>query len=418
MTEDILDLYLSSNSGNECALQYHRWAFISCVAACLGRRVSFKFGHKPLYPTMYIVLVGLPASRKSTAIDIAETLLRASGYDTFAFTKTSREKFLLDLNEGFNGRTDTGELDLKAALDVDQVATARCRECFICADELLDFIGMKNFNFLNTLTTLWDNKEYYPERLKNSVSVNIPRPTINMLGGFTPQNLSLAIPAEMIGQGATSRFIFVHSAKPKRRITFPKDMRADAKDAVVKFLHNLHEMEGECELTEEAEVLIDKIYQNFGELPDARLHHYASRRLIHLLKLCMVLSAVRGTLIISEEIVEQANTILSYTEHSMSHALGEFGDGKNAKATQKIMEVLQAADGPLSLHELWARVTQDIDKVTTLAEILQNLSNAKKIIKADTDDGETSFILNRALGKANMTGVNYEKWIRELRDKS
>lgn len=408
----MLENYLNSNSGNECPVQYHRWAFLSAVASCIGRRIYVKFGHKPIFPTMYVVLVGLPASRKSTAIDIVETLLRTSGYDTFAFTKTSREKFLMDLNEGFSGRTDTGELDVAKALTENIPETSRCKECFICADELLDFLGMHNFNFLSTLTTLWDNKEYYPERLKNSVSVNIPKPTVNLLGGFTPQNLSLAIPPEMIGQGATSRFIFVHAPKPDKRITFPKDMDKETKNRTLEFFDKMMQMEGECKVTPEAEGLLDEIYQNFEELPDSRLHHYCSRRLIHLLKLCIVLATMRGSLVITDEVVEEANTILTYTEAGMTHALGEFGQGKNAKASQKIMEVLQSSDKPLKIHELWGRVSQDIDKVTTLIEIMTNLMNTGKVIKSK-GDGEPHYILNRNLFKDDAAGVNYAKWIQE-----
>lgn len=410
---DMLDNYLKANSGNECPAQYHRWAFLSSVAACLGRRVSVKFGHKQLYPTMYVVLVGLPASRKSTAIDIAETLLRASGYDTFAFTKTSREKFLMDLNEGFAARKPDGEVDIAAMLEENIQHTSRVKECFICADELLDFLGMHNFNFLSTLTTLWDNKDYYPERLKNSVSVNIPKPTVNLLGGFTPQNLSLAVPPEMIGQGATSRFIFVHAPKPRKRVTFPLDMDEVTKAETLEFFYKMQTMEGECEVSPEAYTLLDTIYQEFEELPDARLHHYCSRRLIHLLKLCIILAAMRSTLVITSEIVEEANTILTYTEASMTYALGEFGQGRNAKAAQRVMEVLQAAEKPLNLYDIWATVSNDIDKATVLGEILQNLLNTKKIIQNRPTDGEVSYIFNRNLLKEDATGVNYVKWIRE-----
>lgn len=415
--QDILDKYINSNSGNECPAQYHRWAFISAMAACIGRDVSVKFGHKQLYPTMYVVLVGLPASRKSTAIDIVETLLKASGYQTFAFTKTSREKFLMDLNEGFNARKEDGELDMAKLIDTNITKTEECREAYICADELVDFLGMHNFNFLNTLTTLWDNKNNYPERLKNSVSINIPKPTVNLLGGFTPQNLSLAIPPEMIGQGATSRFIFVHAAKPSKRITFPQDMDNKVKNETIEFFDKMMHMKGECKITPEAEELLDEIYQNFEELHDSRLHHYCSRRLIHLLKLCVIFSCMYGNLIITDTIVEKANTILSYTESSMTYALGEFGQSKTAKATQSVMEVFQSADKPLGLFDLWGRISNDVDKPHILGEILENLLNSGKIMqsKNPNDSGDTTYILNRDLFSTNKIGVNYERWIQEYR---
>ena len=422
---NILQTYIDNNSGNECPPQYHRWAFISATAACLGRRIRIKFGHKYLFPNMYVVLVGLPATRKSHAIDIVEDLLKASEYNKFAFTKTSREKFLMDFHEGFENRTATGEIDLKSALDTPLIELTEkkkesgnfsllpSRECFVCADELLDFLGMKNYSFFSTLTTLWDNKDKYAERLKRSLSVNIPRPYLNMLGGFTPQNLNLCIPSEMIGQGATSRFVFIHANKPDRRITFPRDMSEEIKDETIEFFKKAQHFEGTCEITPEAEEMIDAIYQNFEELPDARLHHYCSRRLIHLLKLCMVMAVINHTTTIDADIVEHANTILVYTESSMPQALGEFGESKTGRASQRVMEVLQTSNRPLTVAEIWARVTQDIDKLQTLGEILESLANAQKIIGKKSVTHEQVFILNKDLGKINHRHTNFERWINE-----
>lgn len=419
----ILDNYLEYNSGNECALQYHRWAFLSCAATCLGRRVVFPFGNDDLFPTMYVAFVGLPASRKSTAINLVKKLMKISGYNKFAYEKTTREKFLLDFEEGFENGPNGELLDISKALEIDRDISnqARVSECFICVDEMIDFLGMRNINFLNLFTTLWDNKPNYPERLKNSVSVNIMNPTINALCGFTPTTLNMAIPPEMIGQGFTSRFILVYASRTGKRITFPKKLTIPQETEIVECFQRLQKVAGTVEFSEPARDLLDEIYQNYIDIPDSRFAHYCSRRLTHLFKLCMVFAALRETLIVTDDIVEQANTVLAYTENSMTHAIGEFGSNRSAVGAQKIMEVLHNADRPMSIPDIWQAVNQDVEKASILSEILEGLKLANKIIMNSpgqfATNKETVVMLNKNIFKQNTIGIDYERWIIEERVK-
>lgn len=72
----------------------HKWSFLSCAAAALGRRVWFDFGHLgKVYPNMYTLIVGVPATRKSGSIKPTEKLLSMSNYRNFGFKRTTREQF-------------------------------------------------------------------------------------------------------------------------------------------------------------------------------------------------------------------------------------------------------------------------------------------------------------------------------------
>lgn len=414
----LLDLHLEYTAGSECTPQNHRWSMIACVASILGRRVSLPFGHITIYPNMYIFLVGLPSTRKSMAINTSEKLLRISGYDHFAFSRSSREKFLMDFEEGFQNRNASGEIDMLKVLDDSNEPFERgenfVSECMICADEFIDFIKMKNSDFLTLLTTMYDNKDIpYRERLKNSKSVSITKPTINVLAGLTPTSLSMVIPQEMIGQGYTSRLILVHSGQTGKKITWPKAPDPELEKVIVEKLMRLRKFHGQAQYSKEAEELLDNIYQSYIPLADSRLQHYCSRRFIHLLKLCMIFAAMRETLIITEEIVEEANTVLSFSESSMHLALGEFGDARNAKATQAIMEMLSQTTEPISIMEIWAGVSTFIDKFGILNEILNNLAHINKIIINNKTSDTSMVMLNRSLKSRNTVGINYAKWIQE-----
>lgn len=411
----LLDLHLEYTSGSECTKQNHRWAMLTCVSSLLGRRVSLPFGHLTLYPNLFVFLVGLPSTRKSMAITTAEKLLRKSGYRCFSFSRSSREKFLLDLEEGFEFRDAEGNFDMNAALEAPFVpGKDESRECFICIDEFLDFIKVKNSDFLTLLTTLYDNRDVpYTERLKNSKSVTIPKPTINILAGLTPTSLSMVLPPEMIGQGYTSRLLLIHSGQIPKKITFPPPPDKELEKVIVEKLTRLSTFKGEMTYTEDAMALLDDIYQNYIPLPDSRLQHYCSRRFIHLLKLCMIFAAMRESLLITYDIVEEANTNLSYAEAYMHLALGEFGDAKYAKATQAIMEILSQSVMPLTLTDIWQAVSTYIDKLSILHEILNNLAHTKKIIINNSDSADSLFMLNRDLRSKNTVGLDYKRWIPE-----
>ncbi len=419
--QSLLQEYMSHTSGTESPKTFHRWAFLSCVAAQLGRNIWIPFGHGRIYPNMYVMLVGVPAARKSTSIVIAQRLLAAAKYRNFSFTKSTREKFLLDFEQGFevSQSVDKGNIaqimaQESSPIDKLDLLNQLCNpqdpisEAFVCCDEFADFIGQKNINFINTFTTLWDNKDNYPERLKNSKSVNIIRPTVNILGGITPTSFSTAMPQEIVGQGFMSRLILVYGEPNKVKITWPTPPSELGSRKLALRVRELRKLHGECKLTPTANSLIDRIYQNYYNIPDARLQYYCARRLDHLLKLCMIVSAMKGTTEIDYASVEEANTILVYTENAMPRALGEFGEAKNAKATQKVIECLSDKHGPVDISELWMIVCQDLNRITELQDILQNLQIANKIIHHGS-----SVLLNRAPQTKNVIGVNFAKYIPE-----
>lgn len=407
---DIIDKFFEYTKNTERTAQNTRWSIISCVAATLGRKVHFPFGHFNMYPNMYIFLVGLPASRKTRIIEIAEDVLRKSNYNKFAFKRTTREQFLLDFEMGFNNLNTDGTMNLDTMLD-SWDPNSISKEAFICADEFLEFIGMKNYNFLTTLTTLFDcTNKNYEDRVKNSKSVSIQKPTVNILGGLTPTNLSLVLPEEMVGQGCTSRLILINSGKLEKKITFPLPPDQKVEQAIIEDLQALSKLSGSLSITPQATALLDEIYQTYVQLLDVRLQHYCSRRFSHLLKLLTVITCIKGQMTVDLECVIKANTLLSYAESQMHLALGEFGNSRNSKATQRVMEVLTESPEPIEVIELFAAVGNELDKMSTLIEILNNLEISNKIIKVSNH-----IALNRAMPSKNTIGIDYAKYIPEAR---
>lgn len=328
------------------------------------------------------MLIGSPGTKKSSAIKIGAKLLAQAGYTTFAARKTRQEKFLLDLAELDSEGNAGAEQDIldKNLFGPEDFSTKPPAECFIAADEFNNFIGVGNLEFMSILGELWDYEGIYDYKLKNSKSVYIPNPTISILGGNTPTGFSQAFPAEAIGQGFFSRLLLVYGEPSGIKYTFPPAPNLELQTELISILHKIRaEIFGEVSITATARKLLDKIYRSWEGIDDVRFEHYTNRRLTHLLKLCLVVVAARLSREIEEKDVIYANTVLTFTEHLMPKALGEFGKAKNSDVTHKIMQMLDSTLTPLSLQVLWKGVHQDLERREQLAEILGNLTIAEKI---------------------------------------
>lgn len=391
MTEekDFITLYLEYTRQTECPTFFHRWTAVSCLGAYLGRRPFFHFGHFTLHPNLYCMLIGSPGTKKSSAIKIGAKLLKQAGYTTFAAKKTRQEKFLLDLAEQSEDPADPGGGDILDQNLWGDSGTESCigrppAECFIAADEFNNFIGQGNLDFISILGELWDHEGVYDYKLKNSKSVFIPDPTISILGGNTPTGFSQAFPPEAIGQGFFSRLLLIYGEPSGVKYTFPPPPDLELQERLISLLHRIRtEVTGSLKMSTEARELLHTIYHTWEDIDDIRFEHYSNRRLTHLLKLCLVLTASRVSRVIEAQDVIAANTLLSFTEKLMPKALGEFGKARNSAITHKVMTALDNTRVPMTVQAIWKLVHQDLDNRNQLLEILGNLHVADKIFSVE-----------------------------------
>ena len=406
--ESLFDLYFRYAADTEPPTIYHRWSLITSVSAYLGRQFWFPFGTTRIFPNMYVMLIGDPGTRKSTAIKMARRVISGAGYTTFAAERTTKEKFLLDLEGAPDVQPTPGNVRRTASISAHDVLTNLSlgngeenhdgipREVFVTADEFNEFAGTGNIDFLSTLGALWDwddESSTYKQRFKNSKSISIFQPTITVLGGNTHTGFKLAFPEHIAGQGFLSRLVLVHSEPSGRKITFPVKPPEELVVAIGARLSELRtKIRGPAGTTEQARNCLDVIYKTWNNLEDYRLKSYSTRRFSHLLKLCLVTTAMRGQTTIDKQDVVLANTILTYNESSMNKALGEFGKNRDSDAAHNILTALYDAASTvpvrtLTADDLWKVVSRDLDRREKLMDILSNLTHAGKIMLVDGKKG-------------------------------
>jgi hypothetical protein len=361
------------------------------------------------------MLIGSAGTRKGTAIKLMRKLVEQTGYNKFAAERTSKEKFLLDLaGESDHGELLTPEQLLDQNLFGDSGSRLDC-EMFVAIDEFNDFIGNGNIEFISMLGNMWDYHGLYKNRIKTGKSVEINNPTISIIGGNTPTGFSLAFPTDILGQGFFSRLLLIYADRTDRRITFPPPPPPEYTKQLLELLGRIKQSSlGSARLTGTAERLLDKIYQRNIAVDDVRFESYSNRRFTHLLKLCILSSAANASSKLEESHVIYANTILNAAEHAMPRALGEFGKAKHSDVSHKIIQLAESTHSILTFKEIWKHVSNDLEKMSDLGTLLQNLVAAEKL---QLVPGNKGFLPKRKIIEdVDSSMVDYSMLSSEERD--
>lgn len=372
---------------SEAPANYHRWACASIIGAMLGRQAWLPFGYSVIFPNQFIMLMGPPATKKGTVINIAKELIKQAGYTRFSADRTSKERFLIDMKS-----MDTMEDDLEI-LCMDAPS-----ESYIMAGEFVDFIGQGDIGFLMTLTNLWDNGPSYEHKKITGKSVFVNEPTVNLLAGSTAATFEIAFPPESIGTGSLSRFLLINGEPSGNRIAWPEPADELVKALLVAKLRDIKDtIKGKMEISAEAKQFSSDIYLNTVTVDDMRFAHYMQRRHIHMLKLAIIMAATRLSTTIEVVDIRRANTMLALADRKMPKALGEFGASRYSGASNKILEYLNTRMKPANATELWKVVHKDLNKPSELNDVLLNLKTADKI-QVVTLLGKTGYLpLNKVV---------------------
>ncbi len=386
MPDDFISQYLEYTRETEAPAIYHRWSILAAMSAYMGRTYHIKHGHFNIYPNLYVILLGGAGTRKNTAINLVKMILRSGGYRTIAPTKTTKEKFFIDLSEQSGPGGSDSEVD--ALLDANLFGgsdgidhnSSICHEIFIASGEFNTFFGNNILDFLTDLGEMWDFEGAFESKIKNGKSVVVYNPTVSILGGTTPTQFSVTFPPEIIGQGFFSRTLLIYGERTREKITFPEEPADEFKELIVSHMKSMRAMiPTQVTMSPNARKLIDRIYHAPESIQDPRFESFYNRRLTILFKLCMIVAVSYGRTVVAESDVLYANTMLSHAEQLMPKALGEFGRAKNSDVTHKVLQVILSAEGITTAKEIWKAVHSDLEKFSDLSNVLQGLVAADKI---------------------------------------
>lgn len=351
----------------------------------MERRIWSKTKGSILYPNLYVILAATPGVGKSNILSVTETLLRKVPSIFVAPSSLTTAALI-----------DTVALS-KKQLAVTGLMNGTALEYYstqVIASELGVFLPAYDPPFMNTLTKLYDGEHYEERRRTGKVNhLIIERPLLSILGGTTPSYLNSFLPEGAWEQGFTSRTIFVFSNEKQRKPIWGDEVSADVTHRLevdlLADLTTISNLYGIMDWSQDSmDAITDWDEADMKPVPDhIKLAHYNSRRLAHLLKLCMVACMARS----NDLRVEMCDFItakgwLLEAEHVMPdifNAGGRTIDSSAIEEAKFFLKKLYIRDGrPVSEHLLVAFLRDRIPahNIARVIEIMEKSRDIKRVL--------------------------------------
>ena len=350
-----------------------------------------------LYPNMYIVFVADPGIGKGEVTWRIREMWK-NIEDHFVASSSVTKASLMDELAEANRRWITHD-------PINPVE--HFNSILLCINELGVFLPSYDNELMNSLTDLWDCKDYSETRRSHRhQGITIQKTQLNMLAACTPSYLMYLLPEGAWDQGFISRTMLIFSGERQVRSLFA-DYNTDTTEQ--EFLQDqlscIANIYGEIKFVEESAELVDNFHMRDGEISapaHPKLHSYSIRRTVHLLKLCMVASISRsGELVIRSEDYQRALDWLIEAEKYMPDIFKAMATGGAGKVMEEawyfIFTIYAKEQKPMLEHRL-IQFLQERVPVHNIKNTIDMMEKGKMIEQRLTKVGKAYI----PLGKRGM----------------
>ncbi len=207
---------------------------LAILSTIVNRGVFVRFGHRRLYPQMYLILVGKSSLfRKSTCLDLASKFVTAVKPEMILEQAFSSEYFIQSVAEKKRG-----------VIFVDEFIT------------LLDVLKREYSSEVKRLIVeLFDREMPWSRGTLGGGQTIISDPFLNIISATTPSWLQEAISEGDIKGGMIPRFVMVLATHKDRIIKFPGQGRSDIEKQLVEELYEISLQNRELYLSDTAKEL-------------------------------------------------------------------------------------------------------------------------------------------------------------------
>lgn len=330
-----INAFIEHTANLESAEIFRRWAGIATIAAVLEQKVYLTTS-SPLYPNLYVFIVGHPGVGKTRTVHAAASFLREIPEFYLAPTSMSGASLVDALSEA------------KRIIVKYPPPALEYNSMTIVADELSAFMPKYDDDLIGNLTTFYDVIVPYGQRRRGKeIKIKIAKPQLSILSGTTPSNLLKFIPETAWDQGFTSRCIMIFSDE---RIISEDVFAQQVNSLPEEMVHDLkmvNGLEGGFEVTVDYKNAVNN-WRKLGQPPvpiHPKLIHYNTRRLAHLFKLSIVSAVDRANaLLLTKEDFNRALGWLMEAEQDMPEIFKAGSTAADSKAMDELVHFVTVAD--------------------------------------------------------------------------
>lgn len=279
---------------------WRKWSGIALLAGALEQKVWINTWIGQLFANQYIILVGPPGVGKTVLTSRVTTMWHElrDEHSSNSFHVAPSSVTSASLGDELREAT-------RRILLLDRGVDVEFHSLAICSNELGVLLPEYDKAMMGKLTDIYDGHPYSERRRTKELNFRVESPQINLLAACTPSYLNDMLPDGAWDQGFLSRTMLVYSAERMIRPIFgPIVEQTDLFKDLSHDLLQIFSLYGPMKFTSEAAAAIEK-WNSVGAppVPDhPKLINYLTRRIAHVLKLCMVACAATASdLIITEE---------------------------------------------------------------------------------------------------------------------
>jgi hypothetical protein len=313
---------------------FRRWTAITTIAAVLEQKV-WGWTNDYVWPNMYTFLVGHPGVGKSRTIKAARKIC-----ETLA--GTSAQEFHIAPTD-MTGSALIDELKAAERIIPDPAGDGmHFHSMFLMSDDWQVIMSSWKDDLIAGMTTFYDVSIPFTQSRRGfgkDKQIVIKAPQLSIMAGTTPNQLLATMPGGSWEQGFASRTVFIFSDERRIEGSIFKQPERDSNDLV----HDIHIIFGQQGQLSNAEDFIEAVDNwRLAKQPPVPNHpkllHYNSRRLMHLLKLCVVACVDRGDKpIINRGDFDRAIKWLIEAEYFMPNIFQAGAGNADAKAMEEIL---------------------------------------------------------------------------------
>lgn len=358
-----LKTFCETFQNTESPEKYVYWIGVGTVGAALQRNVVFDQITFQLYPNHYIILVGPPAVKKTTAIYFGIDRLRQIGCINVGPSSVTWQYLVDKLKEI---QTATPE-------EMARTGAAIKDSCpmVLPAGELGTLIDFDDRASIDFFTNAWESPKVYDKGTRMMGDQVLNGPCLSIIAGTTPQWIKDHVHGATRGGGFISRCIMPYSDLSREIIAYPRKLvKVDHSEQLSRLEHDLlaiTDLNGEYTLSPEAEQLGETWYKQVSieqqrTSTGADSDNWINRRYSHVHKLAMVLAACkRDKLIIEKEDMQEAIARIEDISKDFNKVFAMLDERKETRGIKEIESLIKTA-GQLLLTDVYTKMRTKFTK--------------------------------------------------------
>lgn len=342
-----------------------------------------------IFPNMFIILVAESGrARKSTAVKATKNLLyNVNPAPRLIAQKITPEALITALR-------------LKRTDDPKNPMQETCGGIII-ADELMTLINRKSYEagLASLLIPFYDCEDKFTYDTKSRGTETLNYAHLSLLGASTVNSIRESIPASAIGDGFTSRVMFIYTDEIPTPVAWTEydAEKTRTQEELILYLQSLSGLSGKVTFTPDAKRYYIEEYERFfadsSFYENPVLKAYASRRHTHLVKLAMSLMVSENPkgITLEEFHLSGAKYIIEEAEEKMATVLNQIVTTDVGDMTEQVYQFI-CSKTPVPRHEVVKHFAHRMD-AQSLGKVLDTLIQGKKAGQKVTVDSAEGMLL-------------------------